>query len=84
MVDTKEEKAEEIVHRPTKGTPVEAGDPVEYDAVNGRPNDTPIHDRPPAVTGSTFADRAKARQASEKRIAAAQNKAVRPAESKAK
>lgn len=61
--------------RPTRGTPVEAADPVEEVAVTGRPNDEP-------GPNATFAERAKARQASEKRIAEAQNKAVQSADTK--
>lgn len=55
-----------------KATPVEPGDPEEADAVTQQ--------------GSTFAERAKAREAAEKRIsgASAENKAVKPSESKTK
>lgn len=55
-----------------KATPLEPGEPVEADAVT--------------QSGSTFAERAKAREAAEKRVtgANAENKAVKSSESKSK
>ncbi|MCA1569790.1 MAG: hypothetical protein LC798_05595 [Chloroflexi bacterium] len=66
---------DDIVSRPTRGTPIEPGDPVEEVAVTGRPADEP-------PDNSTFAARAKARRASEKRISGAENKAVQSATAK--
>lgn len=55
-----------------KATPVGPGEPVEADAVT--------------QSGSTFAERAKAREAAEKRVtgASSENKAVKSAEAKKK
>lgn len=55
--------------RPSKATPLEAGDPVEQPSVTGRPSDV-------AGPNTTFADRVKQRKASEKRVSEAANKAV--------
>ena len=49
---------------PSTATPLEPGDPVPM----------------PSAIGATFAERKKAREASEKRIARAENKAVQDAD----
>jgi hypothetical protein len=84
--DTKtDEVVDTFVGRPSKATPLQAGDPVEQEAVTGRPNDIPIDKpQPPAGGGSTFASRRAAREVSEKRIASAQNKAVKPQQASTK
>lgn len=61
---------------------VEPIEPHEVPAVTGRPNDIPIRKPEDAIGASTFAERAKQRQASEKRIASAQNKAVQSSDNK--
>jgi len=64
IVAEKSESTEtEVVDRPSKATPVGPAEPVEL----------------PSVMGATFAERAKARQAAEKKAvssASAENKAV--------
>lgn len=61
-----------------------AGQPVEAEAVTGRPNDIPIEEPQSAPLGgnSSFADRAKANKVQAKQVSAAENKSVDSAESK--
>lgn len=63
-------KNEPVDIDPTKATPLEAGDPVEAQAIT--------------QMGGTFAERAKARAAAEKRVRGddAEDKAVKASESK--
>jgi len=52
----------ELVHRPTRGNPLEAAEPVEM----------------PQVFGATFAERAAGREKADKKaVQAAENKAVK-------
>ena len=62
---------DELDVRPSKATPIAAGDPVEEVAVTGRAPDT-------APDNSTFASRAKAAKPSAKAVESAENKAVAP------
>jgi len=69
MADNDKSPETEVVDRPSKATPVAPAEPVEL----------------PSVMGATFAERAKARQAAEKKAvssASAENKAVDDGEAK--
>lgn len=69
MAEKNEPTETEVVDRPSKATPVAPAEPVEL----------------PSVMGATFAERARARQAAEKKAvssASAENKAVDDGETK--
>ena len=69
MADKSESNETELVQWPSRATPVESAEPVEV----------------PAIMGATFAERAKAREAADRKAmssSSAENKAVRGEETK--
>ena len=69
MADKSEANETELVERPSRATPVESAEPVEV----------------PAIMGATFAERAKAREAADRKAmssSSAENKAASGGETK--